>query len=146
MEWLSRFLSPTLDEKLVKILEPGAPKPIERLETMQKCKEMFFTGVSFIPVLPFLSDSYENLDEMIKTARDYGADYVFVGGLTLFGKGQADSKTLYYRFLEKHYPELLPKYKNLYKISFALPEEYQKELERKAIKICKKYGIKHRIS
>ncbi|MCD6237257.1 MAG: radical SAM protein [Thermoplasmata archaeon] len=141
------FSISTLDEKLAKILEPGAPKPIERLETMQKCKEKsFFTGVSFIPVLPFLSDSYENLDEMIKTARDYGADYVFVGGLTLFGKGRADSKTLYYRFLEKHYPELLPKYKNLYKIFFAPPEEYQKELERKAIKICKKYGIKHRIS
>ncbi len=54
------FSISTLDETLAKILEPGAPKPMERLETMKKCKEEgFFTGVCFIPVLPFLSDSEE---------------------------------------------------------------------------------------
>lgn len=36
------FSISTLDEKLAKIVEPGAPKPIERLETMQKCKEEGF--------------------------------------------------------------------------------------------------------
>jgi hypothetical protein len=44
---------------------------------------------------------------MIKTAKDYGANYVFVGTLTLFGNGATDCKTLYYKFLEKHYPELI---------------------------------------
>lgn len=63
----------TLDEKLAKILEPGAPAPKERLETIQKCKkEGFLVGVDFIPVLPFLSDADEQLDEMIKIAKEYG--------------------------------------------------------------------------
>jgi DNA repair photolyase len=89
------FSISTLDEKLAKILEPGAPAPRERLETMKKCKEEgFLTGVCYIPVLPFISDTEEQLDKMIKTAKDYGADYVLVGALTLFGNGPADCKTL----------------------------------------------------
>jgi len=140
------FSISTLDEQLTKILEPGAPKPMERLETMKKCKEKgFFTGVCFIPVLPFLSDSEEQLEEMIKTVKNYGADFVFVGGLTLFGNGPTDCKTLYYKFLEKYYPELVSKYKSLYRIFFAPSKEYQKKLEDKSKMLCKKYGIKNRI-
>lgn len=140
------FSISTLDEKLAKILEPGAPTPMERLETMQKCKEEgFFTGVCFIPVLPFLSDSEEQLDKTVRTVKEYKADFILVGALTLFGKGPADCKTLYYKFLEKHYPQLVPKYKSLYRIYFAPSKEYQKELEKKAKSLCKKYGIKNRI-
>ncbi|PIV28396.1 MAG: hypothetical protein COS36_02365 [Candidatus Altarchaeum sp. CG03_land_8_20_14_0_80_32_618] len=58
-------------------------------------------------------DSWEQIDKMVMTAKQYGADFVFIGALTLFGNGDADCKTLYYKFLEKHYPELVPKYKGL---------------------------------
>ncbi|RKY63334.1 MAG: radical SAM protein [Candidatus Latescibacterota bacterium] len=140
------FSVSTLDERLAKILEPGAPKPTERLETMKKCKEEgFFTGVCFIPVLPFLSDSEEEIEKTIRTVKEHGADFIFVGGLTLFGKGLTDCKTLYYKFLEKHYPNLVPKYKRLYRIFFAPSKEYQKELEKRSKRLCEKYGIKNRI-
>ncbi|MBW1972358.1 MAG: radical SAM protein [Deltaproteobacteria bacterium] len=140
------FSISTLDEKLAKILEPGAPMPKQRLETMKRLKENgFLVGINFIPVLPFLSDSEDKLDEMIKAARDYGADFVFVGGLTLFGKGEADCRTLFYRFLEKHYPKFVPKYKSLFRIFFAPPKKYQKELEERSKRLCEKYGIKNGI-
>jgi len=65
------FSISTLDENLAKLLEPGTPKPIERLEAMQKIKEEgLLAGISYIPVLPFLSDSEEKLDEMIRSAED----------------------------------------------------------------------------
>ena len=121
----------TLDEKLAKILELGAPALKERLETILKCKkEGFLLGVDYIPVLPFLSDSEEQLDEMIKTAKKYRADFVLVGALTLFDNKPADCKVLYYKFLEKHYPELVSKYKSLFRIFFQPAKEYQKELEK----------------
>jgi DNA repair photolyase len=101
------FSFSSLDEKLAKIFEPGAPSPKVRLETMKKCKEQgFLVGVNYIPVLPFLSDSDSQLDEMIRAAKDYGADFALVGALTSFGKGPTDCKTLYYKVLEKHFPEL----------------------------------------
>jgi len=140
------FSFSTLDEKLAKILEPGAPTPKERLKAMQKCKEAgFLTGAAFIPVLPYLSDLEEKLDEMIKTAKEYKANFVFVGTLTLFGENPADCKTLYYKFLKRYYPELISKYKSLFRI-FSMPsKEYQRKLEEKSIKICKKYKIRYRI-
>lgn len=140
------FSISTLDEKLAKILEPGAPKPTERLETMKKFKEAgFLTGVCFIPVLPFLSDSEEQLDEMIKTAAEYGADFCLIGALTLFGSGPRDCKTLYYRFLEEYYPELVPKYKKLYGNFWAPSNQYQKRLEEISRRLCEKYGVKNGI-
>ena len=99
----------------------------------------------FYPRVAVLSDSDEQLEETIRTAKEYGADFIFVGSLTLFGKGPADCKTLYYKFLEKYHPELLPKYKSLYRIFFAPSKEYQKELEERSTRLCKKYGIKNRI-
>jgi len=141
------FSISTLDEELAKIVEPGAPSPKERLETMLKCKqEGFLVGVNYIPVLPFLSDSEEDLDEMIKTAKDYGADYVLIGSLTLFGNEANDCKTLYYKFLEEYFPELVPKYKSLFKNSFAPPKRYQAKLAKISEGLCEKHGIRSRIA
>lgn len=82
---------------------------------------------------------------MIKTAKLHGADFVLVGALTLFGENPCDCKVLYYRALEKHFPHLVPKYKNLFKKSFEPPKQYQKELEKTALEICKNYGVKYKI-
>jgi len=92
--------------------------------------------------LPYLSDLEKELDKMIKTAKEYGADFVFVGSLTLFGKGPEDCKMRYYKFLQKHYPALVPKYKKLFRIFFQPPKEYQRDLQERARRICKDYGIK----
>jgi DNA repair photolyase len=141
------FSISTLDEGLAKIVEPGAPSPKERLETMLKCKqEGFLVGINYIPVLPYLSDSEEDLDEMIRAAKDHGADYVLVGSLTLFGEKASDCKTLYYKFLNEHFPELIPKYKSLFGNSFAPGKRYEAKLAKVAERLCEKYGIKNRIA
>jgi DNA repair photolyase len=140
------FSLSTLDENLARIFEPGAPSPKERLQTMRRCHEAgFLTGVNNIPVLPYLSDSEEQLKEMVKTVKEHGGDYIFVGGLTLHGKGTEDCKTLYYKALEQHFPALISKYKSLYRIFFAPPGEYQKRLDELAGKFCRIYGIRYKI-
>lgn len=137
------FSISTLNEKLAKALEPGAPSPLDRLKTMKECKQRgFFTGISYIPVLPYLSDSEQDLQEMIRTAKSYGADFVFVGALTLFGNKPSDSRFKYYKFLDINYPELLIKYRKLYRIFTQPPLKYQQNLEMKAREICNKYNIK----
>jgi len=82
---------------------------------------------------------------MVEAAKAYGAKFVLVGALTLFGGKQTDCKTLYYNFLEKYYPELIPKYKSLYGNSFQPSKEYQRRLEEKTVKICGRYGVNHKI-
>jgi len=83
---LITFSLSTIDEKIAKIFETNAPKPKERLETLYKVKEAgFYAGIAYIPVLPFISDE---LEKMIKAAKDFNADYVFGGTLTLYGIGK----------------------------------------------------------
>ena len=111
------FSFSSLDENLRKIFEPGAFSVKERLETMKKCAQNgFLTGAAFIPILPYISDTDEKLEEIVKTAKDHGAKFILVGTLTLFGNGPADCKTLYYKLLEKYFPKLVPKYKSLFRI------------------------------
>ncbi len=140
------FSLSTLDEKISDKLEAGAPKPAERLETLLKMKEQgFLAGVNAIPTLPYLSDSDEQLRAVIKKAKDYRADYILVGGLTLFGSGPADSRTLYYKMLEKNFPELLTKYKQLYRIFFFPPKKYIEDLAKRVKGFCKEYQIRNSI-
>jgi DNA repair photolyase len=140
------FSFSTLDEALARILEPGAASPGDRLEALRACKEKgFLTGATFIPVLPFISDSEDELDSMIGAAKEYGADYVLVGGLTLFGDGPNDCKTLYYQFLANHYPELIPKYRSLYRIFHYPDKTYTDKLAATAAKLCRKHGVRNTI-
>lgn len=140
------FSFSTLDPKLAKILEPGSPPPKERLETLKKVKTQgFLVGANLMPILPFLSDSESDLEKMIKAVKEASADFVFAGGLTLFGKGPADCKTLYYRFLQKYYPDLVAKYKSLYRIFFFPSKEYQSNLEKISRSLCQKYQIKYQL-
>ena len=140
------FSFSTLDNEIASTLEPGAPLPQARLETMKKMKEAgFLVGMNCIPTLPFISDTDEQLDQLVKAGRDYGADYILIGGLTLFGNQAADSKMLYRKFLERKFPHLITEYRKLYKIYFAPPASYIDDLNQRADRICKKYNIRRSI-
>jgi DNA repair photolyase len=139
---LSTSLS-TMNEQIAHILEPGAATPIERLKVLQQLKQHgFLCGVNAIPILPFISDTEEELEKIISSARSHEADYILVGGLTLFGEGPADSKTLYYKFLKRYDPPLIPRYEKMYGLNFFPPKKYQEELKQRAEKICAKYNIR----
>ena len=133
----------SMSEEVTRVLEPGAATPIERLKILHQFKQHgFLCGVNAIPILPFISDTEEELEKIISSARDHGADYILVGGLTLFGKDPADSKTLYYEFLKRHYPSLIAQYQKMYGMNFFPPKKYLEELKQKAERISSKYNIR----
>ena len=135
-----------MDEKISSMLEPGTALPIERLNLVKELSELgFLVGVNAIPSLPFISDTEEELEKTIAAAKEYKAHYILVGGLTLFGNSIADSKTLYYKFLERYRPELISKYNDLYGDKFYTPRYYQDKLKQRADKLCLKYKIRTRI-
>ena len=85
------------------------------------------------------------IQKMIAEAKSFHADYILTGSLTLLGNEFADSKILYYKFLERYDPVLLSKYKPLYAQNFYVPYQYQRQLKEKADKLCKKYTIRNSI-
>jgi len=136
----------TMNESISNMLEPGATPPLQRLELVKELKQQgFLVGVNAIPLLPYISDTEEEIEKIITAAKEHLADYILTGGLTLFGEGKADSKILFYKFLEKYDASLLPKYNQLYGSNFYAPFSYQNELKKKTQNLCKKYSIRNSI-
>lgn len=116
------FSFSTVSDAVAKIFEPGATPPSLRLQTMHTVsKNGFITGVSLMPTLPFISDTSEHLKEMFSSFKEAGAQYVMPSTITLFGKETSDSKTLVLRAVEKHFPELLDRYRNYFGPANELP-------------------------
>lgn len=142
---LSTSLS-TLNENISNMLEPGAVTPMERLQLIKQLKdEGFLAGVNAIPLLPYISDTEDELEGIIAAAKEHEADYILAGSLTLFGNDKGDSKTLYYKFLERFYPDLIPHYDELYNGQYYPPATYQAALKKRVDALCKKYQLRNSI-
>ncbi len=130
------FSLSTLDEKIAKIFEPNAPKPDERINALKELvDDGFYAGIAFMPVLPFISDSDEELEEMVKTAKDVNAKYVYFSPPTLH------AKETYLKVLERHFPGLVEKYKAIYKKWYPV-KAYSDSFFRRVVKLCEDYGMR----
>src|SRR5437879_13292230 len=78
------FSVPTLDEEVWRRTEPGTPHPRQRLRAMERLAAAGLrVGVGMAPILPGLSDQPEQLEEVVRAARDAGAGYVHANVLHL---------------------------------------------------------------
>ena len=126
------FSFSTLDNAVAHHFEKGATPPSKRLETLKNTvNEGFLTGVSLMPLLPFISDTTEHLNLFFSTFKAAKVDYVLPATITLFGNGKADSKTLVLNAIKKHYPELESKYNYYFKNSHELPSFYKQAFSKK---------------
>ena len=140
------FSFATVDDHIAHIFEPGATTPSVRLMTMKTCANAgFLTGVSMMPLLPWISDTAAHLELMYESFQSYQANYVFPAHLTLFGNEPSSSKTLVLHAVKKYYPELIPTYEKLFKDSDDMPHYYKKAFYKKMETLHRKYGIRNRI-
>lgn len=100
----------TYDDDLSKIIEPNAPVSSLRFEAIKKLSEAgIYCGIAFMPVLPFINDSEENIIQLLNKAKENGAKYILpYFGLTL-REGQRE---YFYQQLDKYFPNLKKKYVN----------------------------------
>lgn len=140
------FSFSTISNDIGKIFEPGATLPSERLKTLKMALDHgFLSGVSLMPLLPYITDTGAHLEEMFATFGTIGAKYIFPASLTLFGNGISDSKTLVLRAVEKHYPHLLEKYQRFFSASNSMPAYYNEAFNKKTRELSEKYGMRNRI-
>src|SRR6185436_5264209 len=140
------FSFSTIENDVAKIFEPGATPPGKRLQALEKTLENgFLSGVSLMLLLPYITDTGENLLKMFGTFKKIGVKYTFSASLTLFGNNPHDSKILMFNAIEKHYPHLLEKYQKFFLTSFQMPAYYQKALYKKTKELCEEFGLADRI-
>lgn len=136
----------TLDDSIAKIFEPGATPPSLRMKTMEEIlKYGIKSGVSLMPLLPYITDKGRLLEEYFRVFKNMGAHYLMPSTLTLFGDQPSDSKTQIFRAIEKHFPDLLPKYHRLFQESDYLPPFYQEAFAKKMYELSFRYQLNNRI-
>lgn len=144
----------TTNQKTAKFLEKLAPSPQERFEVIKTIKEKtkhIQAGVLFMPIVPGLGDSDENLEDMVRTAKESKADFIlFGGGMTL-----RDSQAIWFlKLLKERNPELIPLYEDLFGFrydsnnyigTYGPKGSYYKEINAKMFSLCEKYKLSYRI-
>ena len=104
------FTITTDNDDLAKKIEPCAPKSSDRFKAMEQLSNLgIYTGITLMPLLPFINDTKENIENILKRAKDAGASYVIaMFGVTL----RAGSREYFYRALEHHFPNIKKRYQS----------------------------------
>jgi len=102
----------TTDDGLSRLIEPAAPVSSKRFAAIKKLSDAgIYAGITLMPVLPFITDSPENIKSIVYQAKENGAQYIIASmGMTL-REGQRE---YYYEKLEKHFPGLHEHYHQTY--------------------------------
>ncbi len=129
----------TLNVKLARILEPRAPRPDLRMETVRQLNQAgICTGVSAAPVIPGITDSLRNLDALVRATAEAGGKHIFANPLFL----KPCSAAVFMPFLEKEFPQLACDYQQRYKDRAFLPKSYGKRISQLMASLRQKYGIR----
>ncbi len=140
------FSITTTNEGLAKFLEPYSSKPSERLEALKTIKNKapnIQVGTYFIPIIPFLEDSENNMEDVIRKSKEAGADFLlFSPGLTM-----RDSQAEFFlkKLKNSKYKDIIKPILNLYKGKMQPPSDYVKNLHLKLLYHCEKYDLAIRI-
>ena len=138
------FSFSTLDDNVGKIFEPGAPSPSRRMATLEQAlSNKFHSGVSLMPLLPYITDTEEQLHVMFRTFQQLGIRYIFPATITLFGDDAHDSKPLMLSAIRKYFPHLESKYEKLFSYGPQPPSWYRNAFYSKVRRMSEQYRIKN---
>jgi DNA repair photolyase len=135
------FSIPTLDEEVWRRTEPGTAHPRQRLRAL---KALVDAGVSasvgMAPILPGISDRPEQLDEVVRAAREAGACGVWSNLLFL----RPGTREHFLEALARDYPEQLDRYERLYARRAYLGAEQAKPIRAQVAELAKRHAVRDR--
>lgn len=128
-----------MDEAVRQKLEPGGAPSARRLEVLRAFSETrACTGLHLMPIVPYLTDTRENIDAIYAAAKSCGVTYVLPGTLYLRGK----TRGMFFEFIQREYPQLYGSLHTLYQKGGA-GSAYQDGLYRMVHEIRRQYGVSH---
>ncbi|OBF80801.1 radical SAM protein [Mycobacterium sp. 852002-51163_SCH5372311] len=126
------------DAELHRDVEPGTPTPQARLRLITAIRDANLEcHVMVAPVLPYLTDSTEHLDWLLGQIAEAGGTGVTVFGLHLRGS----TRGWFMSWLSRAHPEMVEKYRELYRRGAYLPPSYRDLLRRRAAPLVAKYRL-----
>ncbi len=102
----------TYDDELARKIEPNVISSTRRFEVLETLRQNdIYAGVLMTPVLPFLTDTEENILNMISKSKQADAKFIYTKmGMTL----KTNQRDYYYNALDILYPGLKEDYQAVY--------------------------------
>ncbi len=130
----------TLDEAVWRATEPGTPHPRRRVEAVRQLNAAGVPcAVLVAPVLPGLSDSPAQLEEVVTACVEAGATSISTIALHL----RPGVREHFLGWLRPRYPDLAAEYERRYRRSY-LPDAEQKALSARVKAIAERAGAGYR--
>lgn len=130
-----------MDENVRKKIEPFAAPTIDRLYAISEfSKRGIDTGILMMPIIPYLTDNIENLDEIFKIAKNNDAKSIIPQILHLRG----NTKKVFFNHITEFFPELFQKINVIYKGSYA-DKDYLDSFRIKISSLRNKYNFYNKI-
>ena len=132
----------TMDDSLSRILEPNVCTTSRRIEVLKEFQKAGIPTVVWLcPLVPFLSDTAENVLGIVEACHD-----AQVKGIIQFGMGltlREGNREYFYAALDRYFPGLKARYIRTYGNAYELPSPRSAELERLFHETCEGNGIWH---
>ncbi len=127
----------TMDEEVRQKIEPGGAPSVERFAMLKQFRKTNASiGLHVMPIIPFLTDSYENIEALCSNAKESDVHYLLPGTLYLRG----ETRRVFFDFIQQSYPELYPRLLELFKTGGA-DKEYKNRLYLVVNELRGRYGI-----
>ncbi len=135
------FSVPTLDTDVWRRTEPSTPPPRRRLEALTRLVEAGIdAGLGMAPILPGISDAPEQLEEVVRAAREAGATSVWANLLYL----KPGTREHFLDALARDWPEELDRYERLYGDRAYLPKGQTAPVQALVADLRRKHGVRDR--
>jgi DNA repair photolyase len=127
-----------VDEAVWRSVEPGTPSPRRRLDAVKRFVDAGFdVHVLMAPILPGLTDTDESIEATVAAIAGTGAAGVSPLVLHL----RPGAREWYAAWLERHHPQLVPRYQSIYGKGSYAPQAYQREVTGRVAIVARRHGI-----
>lgn len=138
-----RFTITAADDKLAKTVEPHAPASSERFAALKEVSDSgLFAGVMLTPVIPFVTDTRENIESIVELAHQSGAKFIY----TLGGISIRDGQKEYFLDKLRHLsPKIAKQFREAYGTSYFCYSLELNDILKLLRERCDKAGIVYRM-
>jgi DNA repair photolyase len=131
------------DDELAVKVEPRASLVSHRFEAMRQLAARGIpTGITMMPILPFLADDVANVTQIVERGVDCGASYI----IPWFGMTMRDRQRAYfYAKLDELFPDLRAKYEARFGERYECPSPRAEELRTVLAALKARHGFATRV-
>ena len=127
-----------VDESLWRSVEPGTPSPRRRLDAVRALTDAGFpVSVLMAPILPGLTDDDASIDATVAAIAASGA----VSATPLPLHLRPGAREWYLTWLGRTRPDLVPRYRELFRGGSYSPTAYQREVTGRVREAARRHGI-----